>query len=226
MQTTVHPHVCGEIAADNVRILSSTGTSPRLWGDLIQGAMKGEPSRYIPTSVGRLVHDVVCPSVMWVHPHVCGEIVQPYVSDKTLYGTSPRLWGDLGGPALRPNIERYIPTSVGRLSRHCGTSGTVTVHPHVCGEIGLNRTKPIFMIGTSPRLWGDFLRVISRRPECRYIPTSVGRLKLCPSAMSLNSVHPHVCGEISRYCTRRRRDNGTSPRLWGDSIQGVTRKSY
>ena len=58
-----------------------------------------------------------------------------------------------------------------------------------------------FVVGTSPRLWGDWMRNMLMIKELleRYIPTLVGRFF------------------YSRCVIRTHTASGTSPRLWGDS---------
>ena len=70
-----------------------------------------------------------------------------------------------------------------------------SVHPHACGEIYASAVWCDSVIGTSPRLWGDF---------CQWM--SIGR----------QGVHPHACGEIGTIYPPIYAKPGTSPRLWGD----------
>ena len=193
---TVHPHVCGEIACSSVNCLNSCGTSPRLWGDLSTGGSTASSKRYIPTSVGRFLQHIRAITPNAVHPHVCGEIAVVPVTIVTCGGTSPRLWGDSGMSRCIFMPFRYIPTSVGRFDRSIFLLTRITVHPHVCGEISISRLRLGMLAGTSPRLWGDSALMVLINACGRYIPTSVGRLFSSTIASILNSVHPHVCGEI------------------------------
>ena len=72
-------------------------------------------SRYIPTSVGRLVVATPSTAASLVHPHVCGEILRLDFLRLCQSGTSPRLWGDYIQTLESHVLSRYIPTSVGRL---------------------------------------------------------------------------------------------------------------
>ena len=54
------------------------------------------------------------------------------------------------------------------------------------------------------------------KPDCRYIPTPVGRFVIASDILTQSEVHPHACGEISGAWSRGDVYNGTSPRLWGD----------
>ena len=111
-----------------------------------------------------------------VHPHACGEIVFPGGRGKCNNGTSPRLWGDLLETGDSVVTLRYIPTLVGRLFERGAYHRRTAVHPHACGEIAWETITTASSDGTSPRLWGDYLRGASPPPRFRYIPTLVGRL--------------------------------------------------
>ena len=49
----VHPHACGENAALSGYVLTSNGTSPRMWGKRPYSAQDQAQKRYIPTHVGK-----------------------------------------------------------------------------------------------------------------------------------------------------------------------------
>ena len=112
---TVHPHVCGEISAvEDVRS-TLAGSPPRVWGNLWKIICGITRIRFTPTCVGKSdapaprsnsapVHPHVCGEIVplkpWtaggsVHPHVCGEIITVKDSAGMLYGSPPRVWGNL-----------------------------------------------------------------------------------------------------------------------------------
>ncbi len=107
------------------------GSSPRLWGTLLvvgRAGMHGSS----PRLWGTLCTITVFNRLITVHPHACGEHVEPgrshdanrfiptpvgntvlsAVGHQATPGSSPRLWGTL-----------YIVTAM-----------DPTVHPHACGE--------------------------------------------------------------------------------------------
>ena len=90
---TVHPHVCGEHILTTISITEIIGSSPRVWGTSILRPGAPARSRFIPTCVGNIqtpVHGSRWPSV---HPHVCGEHVDPPRQQAEADGSSPRVWG-------------------------------------------------------------------------------------------------------------------------------------
>ena len=152
-----------------------------------------------------------------VHPHACGEIHSRLEPCHARPGTSPRLWGDFLLPSVALYPFRYIPTLVGRFYITPQNTFHPLVHPHACGEIACHHRTIERIIGTSPRLWGDFSILNISDSLTRYIPTLVGRLASPMTCVIASPVHPHACGEIFPGRPGGRFVFGTSPRLWGDS---------
>ena len=89
----VHPHVCGEHTLTELIPGGHIGSSPRVWGTLIESDDGDETARFIPTCVGNTMVSYVGREIRPVHPHVCGEhMMDPFVS-MTVDGSSPRVWG-------------------------------------------------------------------------------------------------------------------------------------
>ena len=136
----------------------------------------------------------------------------------TEVGTSPRLWGDCLERVSVFKWHRYIPTPVGRLCSCSRILPDRPVHPHACGEIWSFGPTVDHGNGTSPRLWGDCFELKFKTELTRYIPTPVGRLRIHEEDIVSVTVHPHACGEIELTVMISASQNGTSPRLWGDSL--------
>ena len=197
--------------------LGKGGSSPRVWGILLQRLQLGFAHRFIPTCVGNTIrYPDKCTSIT-VHPHVCGEYI--------------------GAGVLLFGLVWFIPTCVGNTASPSVSESASPVHPHVCGEYesGCDRdgrrtrfiptcvgNTYILMrqgfphYGSSPRVWG--------------IPCQ--RVKLTVKM----AVHPHVCGEYVELQLHPARDQrfiptcvgntpsasrrtlasiGSSPRVWG-----------
>ena len=69
------------------------------------------------------------------HPHAGGEIFISYVSLMAPSGPSPRGWGNLEEGQLWYEVQRAIPTLVGKSHEMPIQCVTVTGHPHAGGEI-------------------------------------------------------------------------------------------
>ena len=72
----------------------------------------------------------------------------------------------------------------------------ITVHPHVCGELTKANVSYEANDGSSPRVWGTPYDRCEAVLSDRFIPTCVGNSLSIHDAPVLNTVHPHVCGEL------------------------------
>ena len=69
----VHPHVCGDNHTGNPPLLPTSGSPPRVWGQLLIFLRPG------------------CSRT--VHPHVCGDNGAKLLCFKSATGSPPRVWG-------------------------------------------------------------------------------------------------------------------------------------
>ena len=175
--------------------------------------------RFTPTCVGKSLSSLAALPVDAVHPHVCGEIM-PGVSMKAVTpGSPPRVWGNLEAP---PSAR---PTCTGSPPRVCGKSvglgsqiGNCSVHPHVCGEIGVSSTLGRTFYGSPPRVWGNHPFTIEQLPQHRFTPTCVGKSRCGNLVGASVAVHPHVCGEITAAVNLSLAAAGSPPRVWGNHV--------
>ena len=151
---SAHPHVCGEHSAVLRHIASGCGSSPRVWGALLETALPPARSRLIPTCVGSTSSIKAFESFRSAHPHVCGEHGGTISGNSITYGSSPRVWGARGPCVLEGHCFRLIPTCVGSTTREPCEAGGGSAHPHVCGEHVLVTNGSSGCIGSSPRVWG------------------------------------------------------------------------
>ncbi len=130
-------------------------------------------------------------------------------------GSSPRLWGTFS--YVDPDILhfRFIPTPVGNMIRFPRWCGRFSVHPHACGEHPPPICHQSLDAGSSPRLWGTFLKRRVRIVIPRFIPTPVGNIVSFSSEKTAKPVHPHACGEHQSRKGIGCCNSGSSPRLWG-----------
>ena len=89
----VHPHVCGELLTKCQCSARFVGSSPRVWGTLLNPAGIKFDTRFIPTCVGNSFFVSQTSTPLSVHPHVCGELVILYGYFEKALGSSPRVWG-------------------------------------------------------------------------------------------------------------------------------------
>ena len=104
-------------------------------------------SRFIPTYVGNRAKWFASPDSMAVHPHVCGEQIEPGDVIAPQGGSSPRMWGTAITFAAAGKETRFIPTYVGNRLLPLIARCLDSVHPHVCGEQDSNH----FIVLGKPR---------------------------------------------------------------------------
>ncbi len=191
------------------------GSSPRVWGTLYAPEAFAEIRRFIPTRVGntRATSEIRAP--VSVHPHACGEHNVPTASAPLKYGSSPRVWGTQGGGRTEVVLRRFIPTRVGNTGSGISSAGTISVHPHACGEHGQCQGRRHPLRGSSPRVWGTPSGLADIAVRGRFIPTRVGNTPRPPVPETAGQVHPHACGEHHKVLAAGDVVLGSSPRVWG-----------
>ena len=90
---SVHPHACGEYYCAEDRSPRFDGSSPRLWGVLVDFYSDIGITRFIPTPVGSIARKKRSKRYFTVHPHACGEYSLTELQGPIWSGSSPRLWG-------------------------------------------------------------------------------------------------------------------------------------
>jgi len=179
----------------------------------------GSEFRFIPTCVGNMLSPLYSIPYLSVHPHVCGEHINSRCSFALNLGSSPRVWGTLSTQADDVVDSRFIPTCVGNIDVGYGKRLTPTVHPHVCGEHITKIFAHNVHIGSSPRVWGTFEYQSAASLRSRFIPTCVGNISGAVGGLTMDAVHPHVCGEHLLEFPDVMSVFGSSPRVWGTSSQ-------
>ena len=170
---------------------------------------------FIPTCVGKSTHRSLRTILHRVHPHVCGEKTIKQVKPLESRGSSPRVWGKVEKANWTSFLEWFIPTCVGKRSLMIIPPLGGSVHPHVCGEKSQPGDCMARPPGSSPRVWGKGCQSGKRNEMKRFIPTCVGKRSRFLWMKRAKVVHPHVCGEKCRILWSRKRDRGSSPRVWG-----------
>ena len=119
-----------------------------------------------------------------------------FFKQKTAYEIYQCDWSsDVCSSDLLLWFRRFIPTRVGNTACNISASTSNTVHPHACGEHGINEEEMRDIRGSSPRVWGTPDAAARFPVHQRFIPTRVGNTVLVVIGLMLLSVHPHACGE-------------------------------
>ena len=197
--TPVHPRVCGELTGAPCKDMPAAGSSPRVRGTLTRSAGSIRAHRFIPACAGNSQSAQSIVRCRAVHPRVCGELELEGVVNPYLAGSSPRVRGTPGGLRSLRQCPRFIPACAGNS------------HPPAT----LCRRGR----GSSPRVRGTRGRGGSRLLRGRFIPACAGnsaglglgfrnghgsspRVRgtrtLAFPTRKPRTVHPRVCGELSR----------------------------
>ena len=216
-----HPHACGDKLQMNIYTDRNTGSSPRVWGqDWIQGKTE-RYERIIPTRVGTSDVDVFFNPFFRDHPHACGDKFVSLYTLKPLMGSSPRVWGQVTEDNYTYALTGIIPTRVGTSREFITRTETKKDHPHACGDKSFLISRAQYFPGSSPRVWGQVFYVFLRFFLCRIIPTRVGTRISSSSYSVIGKDHPHACGDKFKNHVIGAKDEGSSPRVWGQESNSV-----
>ena len=139
-------------------------------------------------------------------------------------GSSPRMRGAHSAVRRRVQAGGIIPAyagSTGSTERH------VTAwrdHPRVCGEHAPTHSIALGTGGSSPRMRGAPTGDKHNLRGRGIIPAYAGSTPTCPSALRVVWDHPRVCGEHTWPLPTLRRYLGSSPRMRGARICGMSSK--
>ena len=131
------------------------------------------------------------------------------------YGSSPRMRGTPASADRVSCLVRFIPAYAGNTSLSSHKFKNSAVHPRVCGEHAGISMRPFPVSGSSPRMRGTRPSSGTDPPACRFIPAYAGNTSRGCQNVSLNAVHPRVCGEHTRPMDRTQKRYGSSPRMRG-----------
>ena len=215
LTTTVHPHACGEYVVKVLAGAELGGSPPRVWGILDAPRPTQVLARFTPTRVG----NTRPASRAWlrpaVHPHACGEYclaARHYVVED---GSPPRVWGIPLCCGFGNSSTRFTPTRVGNTAARNTPAGTPPVHPHACGEYSAQQYPGWNTAGSPPRVWGILEHLHHVAAAVRFTPTRVGNTMWRCCRLQPDAVHPHACGEYSRFKITCHNCPGSPPRVWG-----------
>src|SRR5690606_41022461 len=86
-------------------------------------------------------------------------------------------------------------------------------------ENGEVRGTAVPLEGSPPRVWGKRWSSNYASLPCRFTPTRVGKTNRLVRYSSMNTVHPHACGENFPFLLNNPRSVGSPPRVWGKHVK-------
>ena len=150
-----HPHACGDKINFYIRLCHHLGSSPRVWGQVLDTWNTYKNDRIIPTRVGTRRSCTHWHGIRWDHPHACGDKNSLILTSTLLTGSSPRVWGQEGRPVPYSVGKRIIPTRVGTSVLIIKALFLRADHPHACGDKYMDEIAFETVGGSSPRVWGQ-----------------------------------------------------------------------
>ncbi len=75
-------------------------------------------------------------------------------------------------------LGRFTPTRVGKSMPIEAGFARASVHPHACGEIGIDAADAELLQGSPPRVWGNPEEKDKVNYNRRFTPTRVGKSSL------------------------------------------------
>ena len=130
------------------------------------------------------------------------------------------MWGQVQDEFASQEQRRIIPTRVGTRSLFENKASWNKDHPHACGDKGYPHIFDTYFPGSSPRVWGQVAGQMSRIVSARIIPTRVGTSSHQHTPLLRAEDHPHACGDKLLMILSRKTASGSSPRVWGQAIEG------
>ena len=194
-RTPEHPRVCGENQSEMSEKKFHSGTSPRMRGKQALTCTSIQELRNIPAYAGKTPVGSQAAPTHAEHPRVCGENSSALFKASSFFGTSPRMRGKHNPTILVGFESRNIPAYAGKTEWSDLPDFQGREHPRVCGE---NVNEPATrqpVLGTSPRMRGKPLQLITPRLYQRNIPAYAGKTRRHGLYQWRLQEHPRVCGE-------------------------------
>ena len=139
-------------------------------------------------------------------------------------GTSPRMRGKL-------TLHRSATRGVRNIPAHAGKTWFVMIvtsagweHPRACGENFFKIIDVIKTAGTSPRMRGKLFCTAYGSHLPGNIPAHAGKTPFAPTRAIGFREHPRACGENLFHLEVGVESEGTSPRMRGKLLIGMSRR--
>ena len=172
-------------------------------------------NRIIPAHAGNSSSVPVRLPMMADHPRACGELPRFNRCAPVDIGSSPRMRGTRLHPIARLAQYRIIPAHAGNSATDGIRPLSTSDHPRACGELRARQRAAQDPLGSSPRMRGTRLLLVSRVEPLRIIPAHAGNSHPEHVALVHSADHPRACGELRDDPQNRSTSAGSSPRMRG-----------
>ena len=175
------------------------GPSPRIRGESPQSCTSSGSTGTIPANTGRMNHFHQPKQRTWDHPREYGEnsIAHCFIHDSA--GPSPRIRGEFTGFIGVPTSSWTIPANTGRIATGITGLGQVGDHPREYGENYSYVPWWEGRVGPSPRIRGEYERLLIQVYKHGTIPANTGRMSLISTfTVEFGGPSPRIRGELFR----------------------------
>ena len=210
-----HPRECGANQKQGEDAKKSLGSSPRVRGKLFFDGGHAGGERIIPASAGQTAAMSAGLAPNADHPRECGANQVARLNSDGISGSSPRVRGKPLGRRASARPSRIIPASAGQTETSRLTLKAPTDHPRECGANHSWMYARRRQFGSSPRVRGKLIGLLSRIFGNRIIPASAGQTSSSVGGATTTTDHPRECGaNLTQSCSIER-VIGSSPRVRG-----------
>ena len=212
--------MCGGTSAWARPVPQPDGLSPRVRGNRQPVVRYHIRLRSIPACAVEPKSDRFRSFLNPVYPRVCGGTVQTGRETVKEQGLSPRVRGNHRLRTLVGECARSIPACAGEPPGPPAALGLQRVYPRVCGgtQPAIRRKAP--PIGLSPRVRGNRPNGAGNGEGTRSIPACAGEPGQAGQMFFHYKVYPRVCGGTAIHELDDLSDQGLSPRVRGNQVQG------
>ena len=190
-----HPRVCGEQLGDNVQMVDTTGSSPRVRGAVRDALATVDDVGIIPAHAGSSHPSSRYRRCSRDHPRACGEQTLTAALVSSAMGSSPRVRGAVCRCVCGICRVGIIPARAGSSTDRCAATSWRRDHPRACGEQFSLRMAQLVLSGSSPRVRGAGSGLEQRGRHRGIIPARAGSRSRESRSSNSRKDHPRACGE-------------------------------
>ena len=190
-----HPRVCGEKRSGSCRILTRSGSPPRMRGKDKFHTTIQRTVRITPACAGKSAYRRACDSLGWDHPRACGEKCAGALKNSLSTGSPPRMRGKENYAKLHGLTIGITPAHAGKRFFYFSLAVVTQDHPRACGEKMISNGSSTPTKGSPPRMRGKD-HAVHHRIDCVGItPAHAGKRFARRGSHLFRGDHPRACGE-------------------------------
>ena len=155
---------------------------------------------------------------MAVYPRACGGTQLTNEFQRSAFGLSPRVRGNLWLPRPPACEDRSIPARAGEPGDLMSNLCYLWVYPRACGGTAFSGGVVVPDEGLSPRVRGNLDVAAEHDVLSGSIPARAGEPPACAYRGAPPAVYPRACGGTLRTPYYDNEDEGLSPRVRGNPI--------